>query len=95
MFLDARDSSINEIFIESPNTANPNSRDLSLRGIFTGGDLVEFQVSEAVGPRFPERSVFPGIGPLDRLPEQWFSWEAGCRKANPSRKARAPGRKSK
>ena len=45
MFLDARDSFINEIFIESPNNANPNGRDISLRGIFTDGDLVEFQVA--------------------------------------------------
>jgi len=45
MFLDAPDSSIIEIFIESPNTANQNSRGLPFRGIFTDGDLVEFQVA--------------------------------------------------
>ena len=44
-FLTITDLTINDIFIESPYTANPNGRNLSLRGVFTDSDFVEFQVS--------------------------------------------------
>ena len=36
---------INHIFIESPNTANPNSGNLPHSGIFADRNLVEFQVA--------------------------------------------------
>jgi len=39
------DPIINHILIGSPYTANPKSRDLFLREIFTDCDLVEFQVA--------------------------------------------------
>jgi hypothetical protein len=45
MFSNTPDSSINDIFIESPNTANPRNQYLSLRSIFTDGAFVEFQVA--------------------------------------------------
>ena len=39
------DPIINDILIEPPDSSNPGSRDDTLGGIFTDGDLVEFQVA--------------------------------------------------
>jgi len=44
LFLDARDLSINEIFIESPDLSDPNCWDLSMGGVFADGDFVEFEI---------------------------------------------------
>ena len=39
------DPVINDILIESPNTANLDTGNLTFSGILTNGDLMEFQVS--------------------------------------------------
>ena len=43
--LTSTDPTINDIFIESPYTADPNSGNLPLSGIFADRNLVEFQVA--------------------------------------------------
>ena len=39
------DPTINDIFIESPDSSNPDSRDDTLGGVSADGDFVEFQPS--------------------------------------------------